>query len=511
MLICKLTLPPDPEFTTPDNGRLFGVMKLTHVCRRWRSVLISSPVLWTSFHIVKTAPKFIVECLQRSGTSPIHVSFKWDSSDPDYGSPSTSVADDDGSVASNNGDVVDEDGNVVAKGCINEISSSKPKDSDDGASSHSTLSVYPDHRDVDYSWTAYIKEAQGYHHLMQHSHRIATLDISLPAPGDEEDEEDNSLACGLLFYPFPALRTLKLRCFRESHGSITKVILDEHITTVNSLLLENIPLTQMIDLSLNLTSLTLRTTGHGTPIDTSLFLRFLEKNRNLQSLTLYNYNFLPIPNPTTPLVLSNLRQLDVFSESAIFLRHLVAPPLGPLSSFRLGRVHQQRLSLLAENSISGTSASVSCLALSSHPDPDELLSLISEVFGSGWEEAARLVVVIPVGGWEREFVDRFLDRLTKLDDLSVECNYDRVDPWFGSLAASKERCPKLKGIHLLNVAPEYCHTVVSSVRKLAKRRAEDGIPLEVVEQTGLSLSAKGVWDDLYDRWRIEAYLKTRES
>lgn len=506
MSIYKLALPPDPEFTTSDNGRVFCVMKLTHVCRRWRSVLISSPALWTSFHIVKTAPKFIAECLRRSGMLSIHVSFEWDCSDPDYGSPSTSVADDDGSVASDGGNAVPED-------YINEISSSKPEDSDDGTSSHSTLSVYPDHRDVGYSWTAYIKEAQSYYHLMQHSHRIATLDISLPTHGDDEDEEGSSFACGLFFYPLPALQTLKLRCPRGIRGSIPKVILDEHIT-INSLLLEDIPPTQILDLPLNLTSLHLRTTGHGTaPIDTSSFLRFLEKNRNLRSLTLYNYNFLPIPNPATPLALSNLRQLDVFSHSIMFLRHLVAPHLGPLSSFKIGRTESTggNLSLSAENSTSGISVSVSCFTLSIDTNLDKFLSLISEVFGSGWEEVTQLVVVIPVEGWDREFRDRFLDRLTKLTNFSVVCYHDRVDPWFDSLAASKERCPKLKGIRLLNLGPECCHVVVRSVQKLVKQRAEDGVPLEVVEQTGLSLSTKVIWDDLYDRWRIKDFLKTRGS
>lgn len=502
--IYKLVLPSDPEFTTPDNGRVFSIMKLTHVCRGWRSVLISSPAFWTSFHIVKTAPKFVAECLRRSGMLSIHVSFKWDSSDPDYGSPSTSVAEDDGSVAS-------DDGNAVPEDHINEISSSKSEDSDDGTSSHSTLSVYPDHRDVGYSWTAYIKEAQSYHCLTQHSHRIATLDISLPTHGDGEDEEDNSFACGLFFYPLPALQTLKLRCPRGIRGSIPKVILDEHITTVNSLLLEDIPPTQILDLPLNLTSLHLRTTRHGTaPIDTSSFLRFLEKNRNLQSLILYNYNFPSIPNPAAPLALSNLRQLDVFSDSITFLRHLVAPHLGPLSSFKIGSTGG-RLSLSAENSTSRISISVSCLALSIQSDLGEFLSLISEVFGSGWEEVTQLAVVIPVGEWDREFWDRFLDRLTKLSNLSVVCYHDRVDPWFDSLAASKERCPKLKGIRLVNPGPECCHVVVRSVRKLVKQRAEDGVPLEVVEQTGLSLSTKVIWDDLYDRWRIKDYLKTRDS
>ena len=207
LLICKLTLPPDPEFSKPDNRRVFGVIKLTHVCRHWRLVLISSPVLWTSFRVVKAAPKFLAECLQRSRTSPVHVSFDWDSSDSDYDFSSTSVADDDGSVA--NDDDTDDAGEVIAEDDIDQISSSKPDDSDDGTTSHSTLSIYPDHCDTGYSWTDYIKEAQGYHHLMQHSHRIVTLDISLPAPGEEDEEEDNRFACGLLLYPFLALQTLK--------------------------------------------------------------------------------------------------------------------------------------------------------------------------------------------------------------------------------------------------------------------------------------------------------------
>ena len=440
---------------------------------------------------------------------PIHVSFKWDSSDPDYDSPSTSVANDDGSVAGDNDDVADDDGSAVTEDDINEISSSKPNDCDDGTASHSTLSIYPDHRDAGYSWTAYIKEARGYHHLMQHSHRIATLDISLPAPGDDEDEEDNPLAYGLLFYPFPALQTLKLRCFQGSHGSIPTPILDEHITTVNSLVLENIFPTQIIDFSLSLTSLTLRTTGANV-INADLFLQFLKKNCNLWSLTIHDYKFHPISDSATPVTLNNLRQLDVLNESVTFLRHIVAPPLGPQSFFRIERI-SRCLSLLAENSTSGTSTSASRLLPSIHPDPDEFLSLISEVFGSGWEKATEVVVAIPIGGWERKLVDKFLDALTSLSDLSLEYHYDRADPWFDSLAASKERCPKLRKVRLLYIASEYCPTAVRSVRKLVKRRAEDGIPLEVIEQIGLSPSEKGLWDDLYDRWRIKDYLRTRDS
>lgn len=499
LLICKLTLPSNPEFISSDNIRVFCVMKLTHVCKRWRLALISSPVLWTDFRVVRAAPKFVAACLQRSGTLPIHVSFKWDSRDPNYNSPSTSVAEDDGSV-------VDDKNSAVSDEGIDEISSNEPEDSDDGISSHSTMSVYPDHRDADYSWTAYIKEAQGYHHLMQHSHRIATLDIIFSALGGDQDEEEDSLfACGLLFYPLPALQTLKLRGFWGSAGSIPKVILDEHVIAVNSLFLEDIIPAQIMDLSLNLTSLVFKI-KLGTRINTNSFLQFLEKNRSLRSLTLHNYNFLPIPDPVVPITLNGLRQLDFLSESATFLRHLVAPPLGPQSFFRIERIGL-RLLLCGKNSALGTSTLVSFILPNIEPDPDEFLSSISEVFGSGWEEAARVAVVIPLEGWEREFVDRFLNRLTKLTDLFVECDHGLADPWIDSLAASKERCPKLKEIRLLNVAPEYCPTVIRSVRKLVKLRMEDGIPLDAVEENSRSLSTKAIWDDLYDRWGIRDYLR----
>ena len=510
MLICKLTLPPDTQLTKADNKLVFCITKLTHVCKRWRLVLISSPVLWTNFHVVKAAPRFVAECLQRSGTLPIHVSFKWDSDDPDYSSLSTGVADDDGSVAGDDDDVVDDNGSTVDDDDTSQTASSEPGDNDDSVASHSTLSIYPDHRDAGYSWTAYIKEAQSYHHLTQHSHRIATLDISLPPPeSDEDEEESNPFACGLLFYPFPALQTLKLRCLRGRHGLIPKVILDEHISAVKDLLLEDILPTQIMDFSLNVTSLNLTTNGSDVLIDTGLFLRFLEKNHNLRSLTLHNYKILPPPESVAPVALNNLRQLDFFSESVTFLRHLATPPLGPQSFLRMEKLHR-RLLIRGENDAAGTSTSVSTLTPSLDPDADELLSVVSGVFGSGWEEVTRVVAVTPVGGWGEAFVGRFLGCITRLGDLSVESKYDCGDTWLHALTTSKERCPELRRIRL-GIAPEDLPNAMRSVRKLVKQRAEDGIPLELVEHTGLSPSAVGVWNDLYKRWRIEDYLAGGDS
>lgn len=496
-LICNLSFPFDPELVHSDNRDTLYVMKLTHVCRRWRSVLISSPAFWTNFHVVKHSPKFVAECLQRSKTLPIHVSLDWDGGDPDYVHPSP-TASDDGSVAGDSSLVgVDEDG-------LDRTSSSDHENSC-GTPSHGTLSIYSDHRDGDYSWTAYLEEARCYYHLMQESHRIAALDIRLSTHEADHDEEENPLGCGLLLYPLPALQTLKLRCSKGGRSLIPKAILDEHITSIKNLLLQDVPPIQIFNLSLNITSLDLRATDYGAAIDTGSFVRFLGRNQTLQSLTLRGYHLPPAPEPITPAILDNLRRLDFSGKSTAFLRHLSGPPLGPQCLFNMER-ERRNLYLTAENSAARATTSISGYLTSEDPDSDELISVISEAFGLGWEEATRVTVVVHVGGWKREFVDQFLARLNKLDDLLVDSRHDQVYPWFDSLGASKERCPKLKRIRL-GIAPESLLGAFKSVRRLVKRRAEDGIPLEAVDHIGLSPFAVGIWNDLYDQWNIKDYLK----
>ena len=512
--ICQFTLPAlRSEFTKPDNNRVFKVIILTHVCRHWRLVLISSSELWSSFRVIKAVPKFLAECLQRSKTSPIHVSFEWDSCDPDYCSPPASAFDDggsvegedgkaDGNVIDDDGDMTDGGGNVVDKRCVNRASSSEPEDSDWGTSSHSTLSIYSDHHDRGYSWTAYLKEAQNYHYLIQQSHRIATLDIYLPRPVDEDEEEDNPFACGLLIYPLPALQTLMLRCFHGRHVSIPRAILDEHFTTIKNLLLENIPPTQIVNLSLNLTSLVLVSTLSDIAIDTGPFLRFLGKNQNLRSLALHNYRFSSAQDSVSPVSWSNLRQLNLTFGFTLFDRQ-------SYSSFKM-RIASRPLCLSAGDSTAGASTSVSNLFLCGGPDPNQIVSVASVPFGSVWEEATHAIVAIPIGGWERGFVDKLLSRLTRLSVLSMVSLHDRMERLFDSLGTSKDRCPNLKRICIC-VTPVYLPNVLKSVRRLVERRAEYGIPLEAVEQTHPSLFAEGVWNDLYSQWRIKDYLKAKDS
>ena len=114
-----------------------------------------------------------------------------------------------------------------------------------------------------------MKEAQNYYYLIQQSHRIATLNIYLSRPVDEDEEEDNPSAWGLLTYPLPALQTVRLRCFQERY--VPRAFLNQHMTTITDLLVENFPPTQIFDLPLNLTSLTLRSTRANVTIDTVLF------------------------------------------------------------------------------------------------------------------------------------------------------------------------------------------------------------------------------------------------
>lgn len=48
--------------------------KLAQVCSRWRSNVISTPLLWSTIHISqKTRPEFITLCLERSKVVPLDI------------------------------------------------------------------------------------------------------------------------------------------------------------------------------------------------------------------------------------------------------------------------------------------------------------------------------------------------------------------------------------------------------------------------------------------------------
>ena len=139
-------------------------------------------------------------------------------------------------------------------------------------------------------------------------------------------------------------------------------------------------------------------------------------------------------------------------------------------------------------------------------DPNKLLSVVSSLFSSGWEAATQVYLGTPDGGWERELVDQFLSRLTKMTVLSVRCWYNCTE----SLFASQDRCPNLSRICIDTLTRDFPNAL-RSIRRLVKQRAEYGTPLEAVEQIYPSLSTAGIWDSLYDQFWIKNYLKTRDS
>ena len=73
-------LPPETvvtivEFVMGQRTResMFELVKMTHVCQHWRSVLISCPSLWTSIFVKSDPKQFITACLERSQKLPLTV------------------------------------------------------------------------------------------------------------------------------------------------------------------------------------------------------------------------------------------------------------------------------------------------------------------------------------------------------------------------------------------------------------------------------------------------------
>ena len=79
-LITKLppeTLTNISEFVAEPRTResVFEIVKMTHVCRYWRSTLISRPHLWSSIFVKIDHTDFVAACLERSRGAPLTVCF----------------------------------------------------------------------------------------------------------------------------------------------------------------------------------------------------------------------------------------------------------------------------------------------------------------------------------------------------------------------------------------------------------------------------------------------------
>ena len=83
-LISKLppeTLTTISEFVAEPRSQksTLEIVKLTHVCRYWRSTLISLPHLWSSIFVTHVHPDFLAACLERSREVPlaVHLDLKY--------------------------------------------------------------------------------------------------------------------------------------------------------------------------------------------------------------------------------------------------------------------------------------------------------------------------------------------------------------------------------------------------------------------------------------------------
>ena len=61
---------------------MFKIVKMTHVCRYWRSALISCPHLWSAIFVQKHHKNFVVACLERSRGVPLTVRLDLIAGDP---------------------------------------------------------------------------------------------------------------------------------------------------------------------------------------------------------------------------------------------------------------------------------------------------------------------------------------------------------------------------------------------------------------------------------------------
>lgn len=79
--------------TTSTGHSLRDVIKLSHVCRQWRQIVLNMPILWASFDIngfgKHEVYHVLSELLQRSQSAPIRLSI--DVSSWEEGSPSRAV------------------------------------------------------------------------------------------------------------------------------------------------------------------------------------------------------------------------------------------------------------------------------------------------------------------------------------------------------------------------------------------------------------------------------------
>jgi len=299
---------------------MFKIVKMTHVCRYWRSTLISYPRLWSSIFVENDHKDFIAACLERNQEAPLTVHL--DLAHGDYG---------------------------YYPGCTcirNEGSPGMRINERDPCRYHTTI-----------------------HPLLKidHTRRIRTLDVHLGMLDDDTDEHpdrhfEGALDdLGLFEFSLPALESLSFDIYCEFTGA--------HLEFPRDLFCwDSSPPTKLRHLTLhgcyggpiqavrNLTSFELAAGGNALEpieLDEFTFFPFISGNRSLVSLSLSYCSF---PDPAqlsrvTPVILPELKSLRLVDNYGLsgFPGLVDVPAFKSLSSLRISI--RRLFSLLPANTL----------------------------------------------------------------------------------------------------------------------------------------------------------------
>ena len=464
---------------------MFEIVNMTHVCRYWRSTLISYPHLWSSIFVKNDHKDFVAACLTRSQEVPLTVYLDL-----------------------KHGDYQDFPGCTCIR---NEWSSGMKINENNPCRYHTTIDPLLD---------------------VNHKQRIRTLDVNLSMldsvaeEGPDQDFNDALDDFELFSLPLPALESFS---FRVDHD----FDIDTHLEFPTTLFLWGfIPPTKLRHLSLhgcygglirairNLTSFELAGDAEAfdpIELDQRTFLPFISGSLSLESLSLTHCSF---PNraqlsQVTPVRLPNLKSLrlmDIYELSG-FPGLVDVPAIKRLSSLRIS----------FQNYDQGYANSSACFLL--HAESDDGFQLCydtasdyevtSEWFGvtDNADPTPALVRLegkkssSMVGGMETSPLPLFKNAKV------LEIGASFADLWYTEFWKDLERVePQLTTLRL-EITEGMKPEVVGLVEGLARARSRNGTPLAKLERMtveGVSEEdeekAKKLWEQFRAGLNVDEYL-----
>ena len=301
---------------------MFELVKMTHVCRYWRSTLISSPHLWSSILVKNCCTELVAACLERSQQVPlaVYLDIKYDYNQDHREYHGGQWGSGDGICR-------------VFSGCTCfQWSPSGEADEKSPCSSRTPILSL----------------------LNNHTERIRKLCIYLSLVNESGEPADNIFRDALVVfksfaYPLPFLESVRFSVDPEfGFGGDPYAGFSEDMfgwrtsppTNLRHLTLHGCYGGPILSLK-NLTSFKLSGPGRYDPMELNqdLFLPFISRNPSLVSLTLTHCSFpvrFALPR-VTPAELPRLKtlQLSNISESLGFPRLVEIPALKTLSSLHI--------------------------------------------------------------------------------------------------------------------------------------------------------------------------------